>query len=1109
MTFLRVLLLACCQRPFHRVLVGMAGICLSQVAGAAEALRSFNIPTDLAERSLKAFSSQSGLEVLFATTTASTIRTNAVKGNYRPREALDLLLRQTGLVAVQPEANGPLTITRELDSEEASPSSQAAPSPPSSINRERSARESTDTMKRSNPLALLFSWLAFAAAPAHAEAVDNGSGAPAPTQNVSVIEGRIFNPVTGEYVRNAEVRVQETGTISVSDESGRYRLTRLPAGTVNILVNYTGYKTIVAPIALRPGQTVVQDFNLAMTGAEETIRLEKFTVSSEREGNAKAIMEQRAAMNIKNVVASDAFGDLAEGNVGELLKFLPSMELVYDEASVSSVQIRGMASKYGSMMVDGVRLANSVAGRGPQLTTLSNNNVDSIEVSKSNSADMDADAPAGTINLRSKSALSRKGRYVAWQVNGVANSYQLSLGKTIGPDDARHHNTRFGGSLDYSNTFLNERLGVVATVSTSNWYNEQFYVQNAYNYAATAASPEPVMLTTINYKDGPKANIRHAAGITFEYKLSPELRITLRSQYNYHDVRFYNRTISLVASRATQAPGSNATTMIVNPLTTNASRLTMGGTSVERILQNGSFSLQSDYKKDRWEIDALAAYSIAFSEEGIRGKNKGPMNTMAITLFPINWTATRPDTSSTAWTFESFGGKDPYILSNAQATATVNNTQANSNSREKERYSGAINAKWTTAWTLPTFIKAGAKFQEESWDSRLLVDRYTYVGPTGNRIDAEVPVSIFPFNSEFGGNLFGDRLLQFPDRGAIGGLFREHPEYFLPEAANVTGDANRFPNAFVQEKIAAAYVMGNARVGALTLQGGGRLEGTEVVSLIYERGVEKNRSSQYDDFFLSGSAKYRFTPNLMIMAAFNQAILRPDMSNMTGRATISDTMLTGTIPNVELKAEHSNNYSLQAEYYFEPAGFVTVGVFQNDTRDIQYRDSEVTAESIGLGDEYPGYIFTSWRNADRLKIKGFEVAYNQRLTFLPGRLRGLGVFANFTRNLASDAELATTLAPNLVSAGITFDHPRMNISLKGTWTDETFWSSGTGFVRYRNARGQADFSVGYKLTRRTVIFINGRNIFDEPISWWENEPNRLQYMQRFGSNWTFGIKGTF
>jgi|GEM_PF-3147367 len=84
-----------------------------QAQGADAGTKIFNIPAGLAENSLIAFSTQSGLEIVFAGSTIGKTKTNEVKGHYLPREALDQLMAKTGLIAEQDEKTGALMVARD------------------------------------------------------------------------------------------------------------------------------------------------------------------------------------------------------------------------------------------------------------------------------------------------------------------------------------------------------------------------------------------------------------------------------------------------------------------------------------------------------------------------------------------------------------------------------------------------------------------------------------------------------------------------------------------------------------------------------------------------------------------------------------------------------------------------------------------------------------------------------------------------------------------------------------------------------------------------------------------------------------------------------------
>lgn len=77
--------------------------------------RSFDLPAGAAEKTLRLFSAQSGLPVLFPTEITKGVRTEAVRGNYPPREALDRMLAGTVLTVIRDEKRDAFAIQRIND----------------------------------------------------------------------------------------------------------------------------------------------------------------------------------------------------------------------------------------------------------------------------------------------------------------------------------------------------------------------------------------------------------------------------------------------------------------------------------------------------------------------------------------------------------------------------------------------------------------------------------------------------------------------------------------------------------------------------------------------------------------------------------------------------------------------------------------------------------------------------------------------------------------------------------------------------------------------------------------------------------------------------------
>ena len=184
----------------------------------------------------------------------------------------------------------------------------------------------------------------------------------AQTAGTGAIRGRVFNPAIGQYVTNAEVRLAGTNQVTYTENDGTFQFAGVAAGEASVTVTYSGYETIRDTFRVTAAETAVRDINLtstaagpAATKAGDVLQLSAFTVSSEREGNSKAVAAQRRNMDISTSVSSDIFGDVADGNVGEFLKYLPGVDLDYVESLARGPRLGGMDSQYVGVAFDGMR----------------------------------------------------------------------------------------------------------------------------------------------------------------------------------------------------------------------------------------------------------------------------------------------------------------------------------------------------------------------------------------------------------------------------------------------------------------------------------------------------------------------------------------------------------------------------------------------------------------------------------------------------------------------------------------------------------------------------------------------------------------------------------
>ena len=154
------------------------------------------------------------------------------------------------------------------------------------------------------------------------------------------------NAATKFSLEGAIVQLDGTPHSARTERDGTYRFS-VPPGTYNMTVSYTGLDPQTESVTVQSGATARKDFGLSA----EIYKMNAFTVSGEREGNALAITLQRQAPNVKDVVSADAFGNMA-GNPAELLGRLPG--IVADSGMEGRyVTIRGIDQTLTTVTMDG------------------------------------------------------------------------------------------------------------------------------------------------------------------------------------------------------------------------------------------------------------------------------------------------------------------------------------------------------------------------------------------------------------------------------------------------------------------------------------------------------------------------------------------------------------------------------------------------------------------------------------------------------------------------------------------------------------------------------------------------------------------------------------
>ncbi len=945
------------------------------------------------------------------------------------------------------------------------------------------------------------------------------------------IAGSVSNAGTGDLLEGARISLPTLGRGTLTDNTGRFVLTGVPADTYELVATYTGLDPVRHNVIVTAGQRVARDFELTTA----VYKLEAFTVAAEREGGAAAITAQRNAPNTKNVVAMDSYGNLPNMSASELAILLPGVSGNLNlENGIDGFTIRGMGAGMNTITLDG-GLVSSQGGmaRTTRINNLTGAMFEGLELIKGHTPDKGADSLGGTINLKSRSPLSmREKRRTTYN---LALRWAPPFFETIPLREAHRTHPLF--NLGYWEVFDvaggTRNLGVAVNT---------FYSENAAGAHSTTrdfenTATQPAFLWDYNTFDQYNNRKQASVNVKIDYRLSPTTKLSFNTIYNDANemgkLRFTTRafTNQVVGTSATAGilPGyTNRITEVRPVAASNFDVATQGPNNF--FLRMRHVDLGAEHTWDRVQLDYGGLFSRTHINNG--SGNDGGIFTMRVNR--AGWILDRTD-SDLYPRFTQTAGPD---ISNPDSYRLNGFFQNNNIDNDHELREARANLKYDLAGSVQAFLKTGLHWREQSAQDNNHNRRWSYLGTT---LPSDPSITIvntlktgrqvpFWYASQF-----------FHDRNPIEpSLWRE--DQYWGQQVNFTGTRR------VTETVTAGYLMAHGRVGHTGFLTGVRTEKTETGSWGWVRARTVSTTAQrnadpigsalkdYGDTkrALNGSYTKSFpsvhltqdlAQNWKARLSWSTSFGRPAMTNLLPNETINENQQTLTVNNPSLLPQTASNWDASLEYYFEPAGSISLGWFHKTIKDFIVRGIETgtigTGTDNGYSGEYGGFTQLTTANAGTAYVQGVELSYQQQFTFLPGLLKGLGTTANFSALEAhGDFGGTSSLGTNEVAGFV----PRMaNLSLfwryRGfssrvivNYTGDyiTAYADGTpARNRYLFSRTVVNAGIGYKLRPSVTLSVDVNNITNAPQSAYRGIRDQMQFTLFGGTTITAGINGRF
>lgn len=908
------------------------------------------------------------------------------------------------------------------------------------------------------------------------------------------IKGRILD-TSNQTLPGATIYIDSLHTGVVSDINGFYTLTNIAPGTYKVKVSYVGYSPVEMIITVPEGKTVESDVML-----NDGVKLREVVVGGAFNGQRRALSSQKNAMGIVNVVSADQVGKFPDSNIGDALKRISGINVQYDQGEARFGQVRGTSADLSSVTINGNRIPSAEGDtRNVQLDLIPADMVQTIEVNKVVTADMDADAIGGSINLVTKNTPNKRmfNATAGSGYNAVSKKAQLNLG------------------LTYGDRFFNDKLGLMFSGS---YQNAPGGSDNAeFEYDVDDGS---VVMKEAQMRQYYVTRERQSYSLALDYEFNPDHKISFKGIYNRRN-DWENRYRVVYKDLDESDPSEQSI-----ELQTKGGADDTRNARLER-QQTMDFTLDGEHNLGgRLLMDWAASFSRASEDRpneryfGLKMDNNTGENL-------IN-------------TFHGIGGRAPY--------STIAIPGLDNEGWELDELTNSNQSIYENEWKfrlnfeLPLMkglygntLRFGGKYTNKEKDRETTMYKYDGEDVNDNPIFNDGGAWREHGSSQIRkGFMVGDNYPEgthFVSKKYLGSInfnsMQGEPDY-----EEMSG------NYHAKEEITSAYLRFDQKLGQkLDLMLGLRMEHTAlnyrglnwVVDEDENESLEStgNRKNSYTNWLPSVLLKYDVNDDLKLRASFTETLSRPKYSALIPSVNYNRADEEATIGNPNLKPTTSYNFDLSAEYYFKSVGLVSVGFFYKSINNVivdeVWKGMDAQLPITGTYD----YEISKPINAYDADLFGVEVAYQRDFGFITPALKCLGFYGNYTytanktknhhfehRVLEDGEDIDMIGSPeHTANASLFFEKWGFNLRLSYNFASAFVDEMGevAQLDRYYDKVNYLDLNASYTFGKRfkTTIYADVTNLLNQPLRYYQGTKDRTAQVEYYGARFNAGIKVSF
>ena len=891
------------------------------------------------------------------------------------------------------------------------------------------------------------------------------------------VRGRIVDG-SKQILPGASIYIDKLHTGVTSDINGFYTLPNLDPGTYTLKVSYVGYDPVLISITIPEGKTLEKDVVM-----KEGVELQEVVIGGALQGQNRAINAQKSNLGITNIVSADQVGKFPDSNIGDALKRISGINVQYDQGEARFGQVRGTSADLSSVTINGNRVPSAEGNtRNVQLDLIPADMVQTIEVNKVITPDMDADAIGGSINLVTKNSPYKRiiSATAGSGWNKVSEKAQTNLGFT------------------YGDKFFNDKLGLI--VSASYQYAPSGSDNTEFEWKQTDAGE--LYLKNYEIRQYYVTRERQSYSAALNWDITSNHKLFFKGIFNNRN-DWENRYRTTLKDLNKKSVDNTADVRIQ----------TKGGTPDNknaRLEQQRTmdFTLGGEHLLGKVSVDWNVSYAKASEER----PNERYID------YVLKKQKFTPDLSDL---------RKPYYSPQSGYKMTLDNTFSLKEVTEEQEDIQEKDFKLNLNLELPlkkgefgNKLKFGGKLVAKSKDKDK--DYYEYEPLNEDGFDISSFTNIVSQNRD--GFMPGDKYKagSFISKDYLGNLDLNNSSLFKK-----TQTLKEIAVSFnAKETVTAGYLRFDQNLGKKwKMMAGVRLENTHIKysGMNYDANKDElthtaESKKSYLNVLPSLLVKYDANDELKVRASFTNTISRPKYSALIPNVNITkdDEISMG---NPDLDATISYNLDLSADYYFKSIGLVSAGVFYKRIND--FIVDQRISDYVYNGETYQK--FTQPKNAGNADLLGVELGYQRDFGFIAPALKHFGFYGNYTYTYTrvsdfnfegreNESGLRLPGSPkNTANASLYYERSGLNVRLSYNYASAFIDEMGkTKFEdRYYDAVNYLDLNASYTFAKHYTFYVEANNLLNQPLRYYQGSKDLTAQVEYYGVKMNAGFKINF